>query len=72
MTVHNIHNPQSNFFKTHSLAYLSRTEEARAALDECVRIQPDFFASGVELCPYDDPAGNKQILDGLPIAGWEG
>jgi hypothetical protein len=31
----------------------------------------DFFASGVEMSPYDDPAGNEQIFDGLRIAGWE-
>ena len=55
-----------------SLAYLNRTKEAKAALDECLRIQPDFFDSGVELSPYEDPAANEHLLEGLRKAGWEG
>ena len=54
-----------------SLAHLGRNEEARTALDQCERIQPDFFESAVELGPFENPAANEHILDGLRKAGWE-
>jgi adenylate cyclase len=54
-----------------ALAHLGRSEEARAALDECRRVQPDFFDSAVELRPYEDRAANEHLLDGLRKAGWQ-
>ncbi|MGI9568683.1 MAG: tetratricopeptide repeat protein, partial [Desulfobulbia bacterium] len=51
------------------LAHLGRSEEAKAALDECKRVQPDFFESAAELSPYEDSAANDHISDGLRTAG---
>jgi TolB-like protein/cytochrome c-type biogenesis protein CcmH/NrfG len=52
-----------------ALAHLDRSDEARTALDECLRVQPDFFDSAVELTPFEDPAANEHLLDGLRKAG---
>jgi adenylate cyclase len=54
-----------------ALAHLGRSEDARAALDECRHVQPDFFDSAAELSPYEDPAANEHILEGLLKAGWK-
>jgi adenylate cyclase len=52
-----------------ALAHMGRSKDAKAALDECRRVQPDFFDSAVELSPYEDSAANEHLLDGLRKAG---
>ena len=55
-----------------SLAHLGQTEEARAALDECERVNPGFAERWALLRQYRNPADNEHILDGVRKAGWEG
>jgi len=52
-----------------ALAHLGRIEDAKTAIAECKRVQPDFFDSAAELSPYQDQAANEHLLDGLRKAG---
>ena len=64
--------PNAHYILAVSLAQLDRCEEARAALDQCERIEPGFVASRAEWRPYRDSADNEHFLDGVRKAGWEG
>ena len=65
--------PDAHYLLAVSLAHLDRYEEARAALDQCERVQPGFVASRGEWRPYEqDSAANEHILDGFCKAGWKG
>ena len=61
--------PNANYILAASLGHLDRQAEARAALDECERVQPGFAAKRREWKPYSNPADNEHILDGLRKAG---
>ncbi len=62
--------PNANYILAASLGHLDRQAEARAALDECERVQPGFAAKRREWKPYSNPADNEHILDGLRKAGF--
>jgi len=54
-----------------ALGHLGRTVEARAALDEALRIKPDFSLAFVEkiMGYFRNPADLEHYLDGLRKAG---
>jgi hypothetical protein len=52
-----------------ALAHLGRSEEARAALDACERLQPGFAAKWIHWREYRDAADNDHVCDGLRRAG---
>ena len=65
---------QSDYLDAHlvlaaSLGHLGRRTEARAALDECQRIQPGFVEKRAGLEVYQNRVNNEHILDGLRKAG---
>ncbi|MFQ5927965.1 MAG: adenylate/guanylate cyclase domain-containing protein, partial [Terriglobia bacterium] len=55
-----------------TLGHLGREEEARAALEELLRLQPDFSRTFLDVTyPFKDPTHRELFLDGLHKAGWE-
>ncbi len=64
--------PPAHYNIAIALAHLGRSAEARAALEECERLQPGFVESRRGWRPYRDQAQNDHILDGLRKSGWEG
>ncbi len=52
-----------------SLGHLGRQAEARAALDECKRLQPGYAEKWIHWQEYRNPADNEHLLDGLRKAG---
>ena len=54
-----------------ALGHLGRSEEGRAELDACERIQPAFAATWIASREYRNPADNDHIADGLRKAGME-
>ncbi|MCX7365248.1 MAG: helix-turn-helix domain-containing protein [Alphaproteobacteria bacterium] len=54
-----------------ALGHLGRSEEGRAALDACERIQPAFATTWIAGREYSNPADNDHIADGLRKAGME-
>ena len=54
------------------LAYLDRIGEAKAALSECLRLQPRVIANRRFSVLYKRSGDAEHILDGLRKAGWEG
>ncbi len=57
--------PHGHYILAASLGHLGRRDEARAALDECERIQPGFIDKRARWEPYRNPADNQHILDGV-------
>jgi adenylate cyclase len=55
-----------------SLAHLGRVDEARAAFEEALRVQPEFDASISGLFASADPDFVERFRDGLRKAGWKG
>lgn len=63
--------PNAYYILAVSLAHMGQREEARAALDQCERVQPGFVASRAEWRPYRNSADNEHFLDGLRKVGWQ-
>ena len=61
--------PNASYILAASLGHLDRLTEARAALVECERVRPGFVAKRKRWKPYQDPADNEHILDGIRKAG---
>jgi adenylate cyclase len=61
--------PHAQYLLASALGHLGRLGEARAALDECERLQPGFVAKRARWEPYQDPARNSHIHDGVRKAG---
>jgi hypothetical protein len=60
-------------FLAAALAQLSRTEEAKEALDKAIANLPTSFGSKVrERPPWFRPEDHAHMLEGLRKAGWEG
>ena len=60
----------SYFVLASALGHLGRTEDARAALAECLRIQPMYVNIHGKLHTYRKPVDREHILEGLRKAGW--
>jgi adenylate cyclase len=60
---------QAHYMTAVALGHLGRSEEARAALDACERVQAGFVAKRAEWQPYPDPSANDHIRAGLSKAG---
>ena len=58
----------AHFFLAISLGYLERDEDARAELNECERLNPDFVRRRLS---EDMLPCTEIILDGLRKAGWK-
>ena len=58
------------FVLASSLGHLNRITDARAALTECLRIQPRYVEYHERLHVYQNSADREHILDGLRKAGW--
>ena len=61
--------PYSYFVLASALGHLGRTEDARAALAECLRIQPKYVEYHEKIHIYLNSADREHILDGLRKAG---
>jgi adenylate cyclase len=61
--------PHAQYMLASALGHLGRRDEARAALAECERQQPGFVAMRARWEPYQDPARNAHIHDGVRKAG---
>lgn len=57
--------PESYFRLAICLGHLDRTDEARATLRECERLQPGFLVSRKGWRPYADAARNEHFFAGL-------
>ncbi len=56
-----------------TLGQLGRTEEARSVLAEMEQMKPTDVRRHWQLtCPYQHPAHEAHLLDGLRKAGWAG
>ena len=67
--------PFHALYRTLAACYgqLGRTEEARVALAEMQRLQPENAERRWEIAnPYVDPAHRAHFIDGLRKAGWDG
>lgn len=62
----------SYFVLASALGHLDRADDARAALAECLRIQPKYVEHHKRLHTYLDAADREHIMNGLRMAGWEG
>ena len=61
--------PNANYILAASLGHLDRQTEARAALDECEHVHSGFVGKRTRWKPYQNPADNEHILDGIRKAG---
>lgn len=62
-------NPDLRYRHAVCLAHLNRAEEAKAALDECERLQSGFLASRQGWQPYSDAERNQRFFAGLSRHG---
>ena len=59
----------SHLVRAAALGHLGRLEEARAALDQCERLEPGFATLWALRPMYKDPADDLYFLEGLRRAG---
>ncbi len=57
--------PNPHFMRAIILGHLGRIDEARAALEQCERLQPGFVAQRANWRPYRNPEANEHLHDGL-------
>nr|WP_281358266.1 adenylate/guanylate cyclase domain-containing protein [Hongsoonwoonella zoysiae] len=57
--------PEAQFRYAICLAHLDRVEDARAALERCSALDPDFVARKANWRPYADDDRNRHLLSGL-------
>ena len=57
--------PNPHFMQAIILGHLGRIDEARAALEQCERLQPGFVAQRANWRPYRNPEANEHLHDGL-------
>ena len=61
--------PAAHSMRAAVLGHLDRLDEARAALEDCERLQPGFVASRADWSPYRDPALNAHLHAGVRKTG---
>jgi adenylate cyclase len=61
--------PHAYYILAIALGHLERTDEARAALDQCNRLHPGFVKNRSDWQPYTDPQRNEHLRRGLEKAG---
>ena len=61
--------PHSHYMLAAVLGHLDRLDEARAALEDCERLQPGFVAGRADWSPYRDPALNEHLHAGVRKSG---
>lgn len=57
--------PHAHFILAIALARLGHRDEARTALRTCDEVHPGFVDSRKDWHPYEDPASNQKLLQGL-------
>ena len=60
---------RAQLFLAASLGHLGRQKEARAAINECNQVNPEFVRRWTQWREYRDEADNDHVLDGLKKAG---
>jgi adenylate cyclase len=70
--LHDVSYPLTHVFNAITLAYLGKTDRAKAALSTCEQVSPGFIQKFASWRPYRLPEDNDHIIEGLRKAGWQG
>jgi adenylate cyclase len=70
--LHDVSYPLTHVFNAITLAYLGKTDRAKAALSTCEQVNPGFIQKFASWRPYRLPEDNDHIIEGLRKAGWQG